>query len=201
MTWSTRTVRTLSAVRIAGMDGDGVSRRELLAAGAAAGVALGLPGAAAASRPAEWSSRLDFASLGAGEGWPGWVCPGVANLRRRDGLGVLEAGSDVIPYDPRPVAFAVDQRFRDAEISAVVDAAGAGTGVVLRRTGPRDYYAAIYDSEQSALVLVRRSPSGEHELARAAAGPAVGPLRLQLGARGSRPTVLTARLEPQAGAP
>src|SRR3954454_16932900 len=124
------------------MDGEGVSRRELLAAGAAAGVALGLPGTAGAGRQKAWASRLDFGALQAGDGWPGWVCPGVANLRRGDGVGVLEAGSDVIPCDPRPVAFALDQRFRDAEIAAIVNAAGAGTGVVLRRTGPRDYYEA-----------------------------------------------------------
>src|SRR3954449_13402791 len=173
------------------MPGDGLSRRELLGAGAAAGAALALHRATPAAGATE--RVLDFAALGDGDGWPGWRCPGGANVRRGGGEGRLEAASDVFPCDPRPVAFALDQRFRDGEITALVNAAGAGAGVVLRRTGPRDYYAAIYDDEQSALVLVRRSPSGEHELARPAAGPAVGPLRLQLGARGSRPTVLTAR--------
>src|SRR5215213_9194330 len=149
------------------MDGGGVSRRELLAAGAAAGVALGLRGTAIAAEPGAFASALDFGALGPGDGWPGWACPGVANLLRRDGTGVLEAASDVIPYDPRPVAFAVDQRFLDAEIEAVVNAVGAGTGLVLRRTGPRDYYAALYDDEESALVILRRAPDGATELAKA----------------------------------
>jgi hypothetical protein len=182
------------------MDGQRVSRRELLAAGAAAGAALGLPRTAIAGPPAPWSGGLDFRTLDPGDGWPGWVCPGVANLRRSDGLGLLEAGSDVFPCDPRPVAFAVDQRFRDAEIEAVVNSAGAGAGVVLRRVGPRDYYAAVYDDEQAALVVLRRSPDGVHELGRA---PVVrvnaAPLRLSLRASGSNPTALSATLDPGVG--
>jgi hypothetical protein len=119
------------------MDPGRVSRRELLAAGAVAGAALGLPAGAIARAGGTWRRGLDFASLGAGDGWPGWVCPGVANLRRGGGLGLIEAGSDVFPCDPRPVAFAVDQRFRDGEVEATVSRAGAGTGLVVRRTGPR----------------------------------------------------------------
>ena len=183
------------------MAGGLVSRRELLAAGAAAGAALGLRGTALAGTPATWSGGIDFRALQAGDGWPGWVCPGVANLRRSDGLGVLEAGSDVVPYDPRPVAFAVDQRFRDGEIEVVVDAAGAGTGLVLRRTGPRDYYAAVLDDEQSALMILRRSPDGEHELARVAAVRAAGPLRIVFSATGANPTVLAAKTPAGTAAP
>ena len=111
----------------------GLRRREVLAAGAAA-LALSRAGALAAG-PAE--RRLEFG--GEGEGWSGWTCPGVAVLRRSGGLGLLEAGSDVFPCDPRPVAFAIDQRFRDGEVEALVQAGGAGVGVVLRRTGPRSY--------------------------------------------------------------
>src|SRR3954452_3719062 len=148
------------------MPDDGLSRRELLGAGAAAGAALVLPGAASASAATAWSLTLDFAALGAGGGWPGWTCAGVANLRRADGRGLLEAGSDVFPNDPRPVAFAVDRRFRDGEITASIAAGGAGTGVVVRRVGPREYYAAVLDDEQSALILIRRSPDGVSELAR-----------------------------------
>src|SRR4051812_3080986 len=145
------------------MSGARLNRRELLAAGAAAGVAVGLRGTASA-----WaaSGGLDFSTLGAGAGWTGWRCPGVANLRRSGGLGLLEAGSDVFPCDPRPVAFALDRRFRDGAVEALVRAGGAGAGVVVRRTSPRDYYAAIFDTEAPALVLVRRSPDGLHELAR-----------------------------------
>src|SRR5436190_12878557 len=109
------------------MPADRLSRRQLLGAGAAAGAVLALPRSAAAA--AEWSQTLEFGSLGEGDGWPGWACPGVANLRRSGGQGRLEAASDVFPCDPRPVAFAVDRRFRDGEISAVVAAGGAGTGL------------------------------------------------------------------------
>src|SRR3954471_4334813 len=156
------------------MNGPRVSRRELIAAGAAAGAGLALQRVAAADGRAEWERTIDFGSLGEGAGGPGWVCGGVANLRREGGHGVLEAGSDVFPCDPRPVAFALDQRVRDGEIDAVVVASGAGAGLVLRRVGHRDYYAAVYDDEQRALLLVRRWPGGVDELARSPA-PGVTP--------------------------
>ncbi|HEX4734082.1 MAG TPA: alkaline phosphatase D family protein [Thermoleophilaceae bacterium] len=174
------------------MAGQRVTRREVVAAGAAAaGAAVLAPRAAAASA---WSETLDFAKLGDADGWPGWACAGVANVRRSGGRGLLEAGSDVFPCDPRPVAFAVDRRFRDGEISAVIASAGAGTGLVLRRTGPRDYYAAVLDDEQRALVLLRRSPKGVVELGRAPVGPALGSATLVLAASGVRPTLLSATL-------
>src|SRR3954470_13742143 len=172
------------------MPGDGLSRRELLGAGAAAGAVLALQRATPAAGATE--HVLDFAALGDGDGWPGWRCPGVANVRRGGGEGRLEAASDVFPSDPRPVAFALDQRFRDGEIVTAVTAAGARTGVVLRRTGPRDYYAAIYDDEQRALVLVRRSPDGVSELARAAVATVRAPFALSLRATGTHPTLLEA---------
>src|SRR3954454_2837169 len=161
---------------------EGLNRRELLGAGAAAGAALVLPGAAAAGT---WSRTLDFPALGDGDGWPGWTCSGVANLRRGYGRGVLEAASDVFPCDPRPVAFALDQRFRDGEIAAVIAAAGAGAGLVLRRIGPREYYAAIYDDEQGALIIVRRGPGGGEGPGRAAAGRPGAPLHMSFRATGS----------------
>jgi hypothetical protein len=183
------------------MEDKPVSRRELLAGGAAAaGLALGLERAASASTRRTWARTVDFRTLPAGEGWPGWGCPGVANLRRADGRGLLEAGSDVFPCDPRPVAFALDQRFAQGEVSAVVAAAGAGAGLVLRRTGPRDYYAAVYDDEQTALVILRRSPEGVHELGRATARVA-GPFRLTFRATGTRRTLLAASLDPGTGLP
>ena len=177
------------------MDGRRLSRRELIASGAAAGVALGVAGRARAAGRFPHRTRLDFASLHSGRGWPGWTCVGVANLRRESGQGLLEAGSDVFPYDPRPVAFAVDRRFRDAEIEAVVDSAGAGTGLVLRRRGPRAYYAAVYDDEQKALILLRRSTHGVAELARASVAVTSSPLRLSFQATGGHPTSLAATLE------
>ena len=169
----------------------GVSRRELLGLGAA--VALGGAGIARAqqARPV----RLDFASLGPGDGWPGWACAGAANLRRDGATGSLEAATDVFPCDPRPVAFAIDLRFLDGEIVAVATATGAGTGLVLRRTGPRAYYAAVLDDERSALILLRRTSEGVIELARAAAPRTGRPVRLVFSARGRHPTLLVARAE------
>src|SRR4051794_24910155 len=127
-----------------------------------------------------------------GDRWPGWSCSEVANLRVEGGRGLLEAGSDVLPCNPRPVAFAVDRRFRDGRITATADATGAGTGVVVRRVGARSYYAAILDDEEKALVLVRRLPGGVQELGRVAWAPAEGPVELSLEARGAHPTTLTA---------
>ncbi len=176
-----------------------VSRRELLAAAAAASAALALRDPSAAGA-AEWSGGIDFAAAGSGDGWPKWRAPGVANLRRADGRGLLEAGSDVFPCDPRPVAFAVDRRFRDGEVAASVLAGGAGAGLVVRRTGPRAYYAAVYDDEQAALVLVRRSPAGIAELARVPVEVS-GPFRLALTATGASPTTLAAALDPGGGSP
>ena len=166
------------------MSGPRVSRREVLAAGAVTGAALALHRTAVAGVRRTWSRRLDFAVLGSGDGWPGWTCGGVANLRRGDGRGVLEAGSDVFPCDPRPVAFAVDQRFTDGEIAAVIEATGAGAGLVLRRTGPRAYYAAIADDEQGALLIVRRTSSGVAELARTELQRGSGPLTMTFRASG-----------------
>src|SRR4029079_3993902 len=122
----------------------------------------------------------------------GCACAGVPNLRRADARGLLEAGSDVFPCDPRPVAFALDRRFRDGEIKAIVHSAGAGAGVVLRRVSQRDSYAAIYDAEEPALILVRRRPDGVDELGRvpAALGSADS-FQLSLRASGARPTSLT----------
>src|SRR3954454_12250332 len=175
-----------------------INRRELLVAGVGVGVAVGL---GATARAGAAAAALDFAPLGAGAGWPGWVCPGVANLDRSGGAGVLAAGSDVFPCDPRPVAFALDRRFRDGEVEAAVRAGGAGVGVVLRRTSPRDYYAAIFDSENAALLLVRRSGDALVELARTPAPQVRAPFRLKLRATGTGPTTLAAALETGIGLP
>ena len=50
-----------------------MSRREVLVAGAAAGAALALERTAAIAAAGSWSRTLDFDSLGAGDGWPGWT--------------------------------------------------------------------------------------------------------------------------------
>ncbi|MEJ7891304.1 MAG: alkaline phosphatase D family protein [Solirubrobacteraceae bacterium] len=176
-----------------------VSRRELLGVGAAAGAALvvGRVGLASAGKAQRF--RLDFAAVAPREGWPGWTCAGAANLRCADGQGFLEAGTDVFPSDPRPVAFALDRRFRDGEIAATVTATGAGTGLVLRRVGHRSYYAAILDDEQAALILVRRAPDGATEVARTALAARSGPVRITFRVAGTRPAVLVATASDDAG--
>ena len=164
-------------------------------------MAVAIGPAAAAAKPGDPSPRsLAFGALGDGEGWPGWTCPGVANLRRDAGTGLLEAGTDVFPSDPRPVAFAVDHRFADGEVSAGLTAVGAAPGVVLRRVGPRAYYAAILLADASVLTIVRRTGERLEELARGPApqglAPKAGvPAWLTLRAEGRRPTRLTATLE------
>ena len=176
-----------------------LNRRELLAS-AAAGVAFsGWRGAtAAAGAPTAWAAAL--ASAPDGPGWPGFACVGVANLRVADGQAVLEAGSDVFPDDPRPVAFAIDRRFRDGSVSAEATRTGAETGVVARRTSHRHYYAATYRQEEAALVLFRRSGDEVDELARTPALAIRPPVNLTLECTGSAPTRLQARLVDATGA-
>ncbi len=113
---------------------------------------------------------------------------------------MLEAATDVFPSDPRPVAFAVDRRFRDGEIAATATATGAGTGLVLRRVGHRSYYAAVLDDEQSALILLRRTPTGSVELGRTPVPARSGTVRLTFSAVGVDPVVLVAAVRTDAGA-
>jgi hypothetical protein len=112
---------------------------------------------------------------------------------------VLEAGSDVFPNDPRPVAFAVDRRFRDGSVRAVVTRPGGGPGVVVRRRSPSAYYAAIYDAESAALSIVRRAGTDLATLARTAVIAAQAPVDLSLRARDSHPTTLEATLRTSDG--
>jgi alkaline phosphatase D len=176
-----------------------LSRREFVAAGAAAGTMLALDGTALAAGRTRTVRQLDFTALPDGEGWPdGWRTVGVANLRRAEGRGVLEAGSDVFPNDPRPVAFAVDCRLLDSEIAAGITELGSAPGVVLRRRAPALYYAAIYDTRRGALLIVRRHGAELDELASVPVA-AQAPLRLALAATGAGPTKLEASIVDSAG--
>src|SRR6185436_18055370 len=133
-----------------------LSRREFVAAGAAASAALALERATPARAAAQTVASIDFTALEDRTGWGrGWRSAGVANLRCAADEGILEAGSDVFPNDPRPVVFAVDRRVRDAEITATITRPGSAPGVVLRRTSARSYYAALYDTERGELRIVR----------------------------------------------
>ena len=190
------------------MGWEALTRRELVAAGAGLGAAAAI-GTHPARAAGQAELRLRFAGLGDGAGWPGWTTTGAANLRRESGHGVLEAGTDVFPSDPRPVAFPLDFRFRDGEIAAGLTRLGSAPGVVVRRTGPRSYYAATYEPASGMLAIVRRQGSRLDVLVRAwalgdllrrLAGGGV-PARLSLAAAGSNPTRLTARLESPGGSP
>jgi hypothetical protein len=80
------------------------SRREVLAAGAALGAAFALGDAdgLAALPGGQLVRRIEFSGGPDGPGWgSGWQTAGVANTRRSGGEGLLEAGSDVFPNDPR----------------------------------------------------------------------------------------------------
>ena len=168
----------------------------MLGLAAGAGAALAFRRVAPVLAQAPGAERLSFDTLVDGDGWPGWTCAGSANLRRAGGRGLLEAGTDVFPSDPRPVAFAVDRRFRDGTIVADATATGAGTGLVLRRVEFRSYYAAILDDEQRALTIVRRHPDGVDELARTPVVLAARvPVRMTFSASGAAPTVLEATVE------
>jgi hypothetical protein len=189
----------MHAVNGRGDEADGITRRALIAAGAVAGAGL-----AVGARPAFGADRVigsvDFSALPDGSTWPpGWACTGVANLRVTGGRGVLEAGSDVFPYDPRPVAFAVDARFLTGSVRAVVTAPGSLVGVVARRASPRDYYAAVYDSQDEILSITRRSDTSLVTLVSSAAAAITGAFTLELTATGASPTILTATLTDSTG--
>jgi len=171
-----------------------LSRRRVLQLLAGAALAENLSGCADSSPS---SSAADSAG---DEGWgAGWVCNDVANLKRENGVLVLEAGSDIFPNDPRPVAFAIDSGTLNGSIRAEISDAGSAVGVVLRRTSPRHYYAAIHDLDRSALILVRRSDFDLVELASALVSPLAAPGQgrtsvLEFEAAGAGPTALHARL-------
>ena len=179
-----------------------LSRREFVAAGAAAGAAVAFDRTALGARAQEPPivARIDFAAFGDRAGWGhGWRSVGVANLLCASGEGILEAGSDVFPNDPRPVAFAIDRRVRDAEITATITQPGSAPGVVLRRTSARSYYAATYDTGQGALRLLRRSGAELTELASTPVPAAEPPLQLMLSAAGAHPTELRCELTDSRG--
>ncbi len=127
------------------------------------------------------------AAAAEGPGWDdGWTTTGAANLRRAGGAMLLEAATDVFPSDPQPVAFALDRRFADGTVRAVIAAAGAGAGVVVRRRAHDRYLAAMYDAERHLLVLVRRTGLARVELARAVVLPLIFPIVLELRAAGAQ---------------
>jgi hypothetical protein len=181
---------------------NGLTRRRLLAAGAAAGAGLVLGSGTAVGATLPTLRRVDFSGLRDADAWPnGWTCPGVANLRVSGGRGLLEAGTDVFPSDPRPAAFVADARFVEGSVRAVITAAGSLAGVLLRRTGPRDYYAAFYDVQQGLLSIVRRAGADLKTLSVVPVSGGGRELVLELAAAGASPTTLTATLTIAGAAP
>ena len=179
-----------------------LSRREVIAAGAAAGARSRSSDSPAGNcrrtaRPAADRLRAEPD----GDGWGrGWRSTGVANLRRAGGLGVLEAGSDVFPNDPRPVVFAVDCRMRDVEVAATIADIGSAPGVVVRRRSATAYYAAVYDTGRAALRIMRRHGAELDEFASTPVASVEPPATLKLAATGAGPTELRAELVDAAGA-
>ena len=147
------------------VNGARLSRRELLAAGALAGAALALERTVGRGPGRRGRGGSTSRALGPGDGWPGWTCPGVANLRRADGAGLLEAGSDVFPCDPRPVAFARRPALPRRRDRRGRRRRGRGRpGVVLRRDRParllrRDLRRRAGRAPHRAALARRRRPS------------------------------------------
>lgn len=99
----------------------------------------------------------DGSRSGAGEWGGDWEAEGVANLWVDGERHFLQGGSDVYPHDPRVVAFERDRRFLDGAVEGVFTATGVGGGVVLRRSGPFQYYAAVYDAVTGLFSLIRKT--------------------------------------------
>ncbi len=183
-----------------------LTRRDLLRLAAVSGGGMALAamdgcGSSTVATPAR-ALDLDFTALPDGDGWDArWTCPGVATLSRESGQGLLLAGSDVFPNDPRPVAFAIDARFVDGTARAVVTRSGRGVGVVLRRTSMHAWYAAVYDADTRTLAIVRRSGFDLVTLTQTLVLLAPSPMTLELAASGRHPTRLTATLIGAQGAP
>jgi hypothetical protein len=126
-------------------------RRRILqgiAAGSSALVMMPLAGCDSSAPTA-----LTEAQQGSGALWDGtWHAEGVLNASFENGVHVLQAGSDVYPSDRRAVAFREGLRFVNGSIEANIIDAGNGGGLVLRRTAPHHYYAAIVQAGRVTLL-------------------------------------------------
>ncbi len=129
--------------------------------------------------------------------WSGWAKDGVANLRVIDGDGVLEAATNIYPSDRQAAVFRMDARADNAAITATITEHGIGPGVVLRRSGPGTYYAAVLDREAAALQIIARVDGTERTLSRCPVGVlASDRIRLTLRVLGTTPTEVQASLNP-----
>lgn len=130
-----------------------------------------------------------------GAAWgEGWSLDGPGNLRKEEGLHLLQGGSDVYPHDPRVTAFAMDRRFLDGAIEARFAATGVGGGVALRRRGPYQCYMALFDAVSGRFQLIRKT-------ARRYASAGSTPTQLLQGLTDDSEQVLGLRLAPALGNP
>lgn len=179
------------------------SRRDLLSMGLAAGAVAVTPacsggrgGDGDAMRPIV--PRVDDES--SHQAWgEQWVVEGVANLATEGDKSVLQVGTDVYPSDERASAFVLDRRFQDGRVDAIVSASGRAAGVLLRRSGWRQYYFALYEPITGILDIRAKSPDGEEVLAQTLVGILQAPVWLSLSATGSAPTQLEATLNTESG--
>lgn len=180
------------------------SRRELLSIGMAAG--------AVAITPACGGGRGDGAALPTEGARPGtdsshqawgeqWVVEGVANLDTEGEKSVLQVGTDVYPSDERAAAFVLDRRFQNGRVDAIVSSSGRAAGVLLRRSGYRQYYFALYEPITGILDIRAKSRDGEDVLARTFVGVLQAPLWLSFSATGRESTQLDATLTTESGLP
>ncbi len=145
------------------------TRRDFLLGTTALGASTLLPGCGdgpsdAADTGSGPANRGAASNPGYWEG--GWRADGVLNAYFDGDARILQAGSEVYPSDRRSVAFLEDVRFLDGAVEADIAAAGAGAGLVIRRSLPFFYYALIYQAETGLLELVRHlgRPEGVGEV-------------------------------------
>lgn len=175
------------------------SRRELLSLGLAAGAVTVTPGCNG-GRGAALQVAAPAGRASSHQAWgEQWVVEGVANLDTEGDKSVLQVGTDVYPSDERAAAFVLDRRFQDGRIDAIVSASGRAAGVLVRRSGWRQYYFALYEPITGILDIRAKSPAGEEVLAQALVGILQAPVWLSLSATGREPTQLEATLSTESG--
>jgi hypothetical protein len=133
-------------------------------------------------------------------GWPdSWLTDGVANRTDGDGRALLEAGTDMYPASQRALAVRPDRRAVDTRIQATVTDSGIGPGVVARRTGPHQAYAAVLDAANGSFDLLVLDGVDERVLASRPVGLPAGEPTLELAAVGTEPTTLHGALHADTG--
>ena len=158
-----------------------LSRREVIAAGAAAGAALAFERAAPARAPRAGAARSSRAIDFARARRPATAGAGLAHRRawRTCAAPAARACSRPAPTSSRTTRGRCVRRRpalpRRARSRATITAAGSAPGVVLRRPSPRAYYAAIYDAGAARCASCAASGAELDELAQRARSPRAEP--------------------------